>query len=198
MAAMEELKPELNESATRTLIALGQRIRELRRARGLTLQALAEASGVSTSMLSLVERGLASPSIGSLIVVSEALETTMSDLLVNNDSEANDLISRWDDAKVVETAKHVVRRVLKEDGNRGISIAFNEYAPNTGSSEKPLNHDGFEYGLLLEGELTVEVDGVLHILGKGDLISYSSRRKHRIWNHSHGVARTIWFNLHRE
>lgn len=187
----------LNETASRTLLAIGQRIRDSRKGRGMTLQQLAEASGISSSMLSLVERGLASPSIGSLIVVGEALGKSMSDLLASDD-HSDDLVVRASETQVVVTGNNVRRRVLKEDRSNGISIAFNEYAPKTASNETPLSHEGFEYGVLLEGQLTVEVDGVAHVLREGDLISYASRRPHRIWNHSKKVARTIWFNTDRK
>lgn len=187
---------QLNESASRTLIAIGQRIRDLRKGRGMTLQQLAEVSGISSSMLSLVERGLASPSIGSLIVVSEALGKNMSDLLASDD-HSDDLVVRVSDTQVIVTENNVVRRVLKEDRTNGISIAINEYAPNTASNDTPLSHEGFEYGLLLEGQLTVEVDGISHILRAGDLISYASRRPHKIRNSGDKVARTVWFNTNR-
>lgn len=187
----------LSESAERTLAAIGQRIRDLRKARGMTLQGLAEVSGLSSSMLSLVERGLASPSIGSLIVISEALGKTMSDLLSADMGRADKLVNRIAEARAVVTERGVTRRVMKEDAANGITIAYNEYLPHTGSNEKPLSHDGYEYGILLEGSLTVEVDGVGHLLQVGDLISYASRRPHRIWNPGTTVARTIWFNTYR-
>ncbi|MEP0321460.1 cupin domain-containing protein [Bauldia litoralis] len=189
---------ETSDSPARALEAIGRRIREIRKSRGMTLHALAEACGLSSSMLSLVERGLASPSIGSLVVVGEALGTTMSDFLSANDEQSDRIVTRAADAIIVETAHHVVRRMLKEDRYRGISIAINEYAPKTGSNEDPLQHEGYEYGLVLDGQLTVQVDGVSHILNEGDLISYSSRRSHRIWNHGDRVARTVWFNTTRE
>jgi quercetin dioxygenase-like cupin family protein len=89
-------------------------------------------------------------------------------------------------------------RVLREDRNRGISIAVNEYQPRTGSAENPITHNGFEYGFVLEGTLTVEVDGVSHTIEKGDLLSYSSRRPHRLWNHGKSKVRTLWFNIDRD
>ena len=61
----------------------------------------------------------------------------------------------------------------------------------------PVHHDGHEYGIVLEGELTVELDGVAHKLKAGDLISYSSSRDHRIWNYSSRKAKALWVNLHR-
>jgi len=196
--ALPELSDEVAETTASTLAAIGGRIRELRQLRGLTLQALADASGLSTSMLSLVERGRASPSIGSLIVIASARGVTMSDLLVQGADAEEKIVVRAAEARVVETAEHVVRRLLREDRSRGISVAVNEYAPHTGSTEHPISHDGFEYGFVLDGELTVEVDGTRHILQGGDLIAYSSRRRHKIWNHGESKVRTLWINLDRE
>jgi transcriptional regulator with XRE-family HTH domain len=197
-AHLDAIPEEIAETTANTLAAIGFRIRELRQLRGLTLQELANVSGLSTSMLSLVERGRASPSIGSLIVIASALGVTMSDLLVNGADSEEKIVVRASEARKVETAQHVVRRLLREDRSRGVSVAVNEYAPHTGSAEHPISHDGFEYGFVLQGVLTVEVDGTKHVLRQGDLIAYSSRRKHKIWNHGKTNVRTLWFNLDRE
>jgi uncharacterized cupin superfamily protein len=50
---------------------------------------------------------------------------------------------------------------------------------------------------VLEGKLTVEVDGSRHVLHQGDLISYESSRDHRIWNYGADRARALWVNLER-
>ena len=191
----------IDEHADGTAIALaaiGSRIREVRLARSMTLQSLAHASSLSPSMLSLVERGRASPSIGSLIVIANALGVPMSELIVDQVSESDKLVVRPADQRVVETAAHVIRRLIKEDHARGLSIALNEYAAHTGATEKPITHDGFEYGFVMEGTLTVEVDGVANVVEAGDLISYSSRRPHRIWNHGKKRVRTLWINVQRD
>lgn len=196
--SLAQLSGELAKTTADTLATIGLRIRELRQSRKLTLQELADVSGLSASMLSLVERGRASPSIGSLIVVASALGVTMSDLLVNGAVVEEKIVVRASEARVVETAQHVVRRLMRQDRTRGVSVAVNEYAPHTGSTEHPITHEGFEYGFVLQGELTVEVDGGKHVLRQGDLIAYSSRRKHKIWNHGRTKVRTLWFNLDRE
>lgn len=200
MSSSEQMLQDVPANATteKTLAIIGQRIRELRKGRGMTLQALAEATGLSSSMLSLVERGLASPSIGSLVVISEALGKSMSALIVEGPDPQDNLVVRAAEARVVETSTGAVRRVMKEDTVNGVTVAVNEYAPHTGSSEQPLSHYGFEYGFLLEGSLIVEVDGANHVLKVGDLVSYSSQRPHRIWNPGPGTARTLWFNTSRK
>lgn len=187
-----------NDATAMALTAIGSRIKEIRVSRAMTLQALSETSGVSPSMLSLVERGRASPSIGTLVVIASSLGVTMSDLVAADVAPDENLVVRASEPKGIETAQHVIRRVLREDRSRGLSIAVNEYAPATGNADQPISHDGFEYGFILEGQLTVTVDGATYILDAGDLISYSSRRSHRIWNYSNARVRTIWFNLRRD
>ncbi len=186
------------EATASALTAIGIRIKEIRLARGMTLQTLSDASGLSPSMLSLVERGRASPSIGSLVVIASSLGVTMSDLVAGDETSEEKLVVRASEPKAIETAQHVIRRVLREDRSRGLSIAVNEYVPGTGNADQPISHDGFEFGFILEGRLTVTVDGMANVLEAGDLISYSSRRPHRIWNYSESRVRTIWFNLIRD
>ncbi|SLN70648.1 cupin domain-containing protein [Roseisalinus antarcticus] len=191
---MGPLQP--SAAAQKTITVIGKRIREMRKDKGMTLSQLAEASGLSSSMLSLVERGLASPSIGSLIVVAGALGRSMSDLL-ETESHESDIVVRSGDVTPVQAPGEVIRRVMKEDRANGVSIAVNEYAPHTSSNESALSHEGYEYGLLLDGSLTVEVGGEAHVIEAGDLISYSSRRPHRIYNHTDRMARTVWVNTDR-
>jgi transcriptional regulator with XRE-family HTH domain len=180
-----------------TLATIGARIRQFRSKKGLTLQALGRITGLSPSMLSLVERGKTSPSIGTLIVVCSALEVQMSDLVAVEDSSARDPVSRLAEQPTFQTSAGVLRRVLRADHVRGVEIAVNEYPPDTGNDISPVHHAGFEYGILLEGKLTVEVDGVRHLLQPGDLISYPSSRDHRIWNYGAVRARALWVNMER-
>lgn len=196
--AVLEASDSLSTATAMALTVIGGRIKETRLARGMTLQALSEASGISPSMLSLVERGRASPSIGSLVVIASSLDVAMSDLVADDATDEDRLVVRASEPKVIETAQHVIRRVMREDRVRGISIAINEYASGTGNADHPVSHDGFEYGFVLEGQLTVIIDGTAHTLNRGDLISYSSRRRHRIWNYGKSRVRTIWFNLARD
>ncbi len=186
---------EISVATADTLETIGARIRDLRTKKGQTLQALAEFTGLSASMLSLVERGKASPSIGSLIVVASALDVHMSDLFAADHDGSRDPVSRASEQPIFETSQGVLRRVLREDRVRGVEIAVNEYAPQTGNSPVSVHHAGFEYGVVLEGELTIELDGTEFILRPGDLISYESERSHRIWNYGSKRVRALWVNI---
>lgn len=185
------------ESAEDAIVLIGSRIREFRTSKAMTLQALGKATGLSLSMLSLVERGKTAPSIGSLVVICSALDVHMSDLLAPDRRSPVDPVSRREKQVSFETAEGVLRRILIDDRIHAVEIAVNEYAPCTGSAPTPVHHQGFEYGVVLEGELTVELDGDRHLLRSGDLVSYNSMRNHRIWNYGTLKARALWINLHR-
>jgi transcriptional regulator with XRE-family HTH domain len=190
-------KGEPADSAGDAIVMIGSRIRELRTAKEMKLQELAAETGLSLSMLSLVERGKTSPSISTLMVICSALGIHMGDLLAPASRGPNHPVAKMADQAVFQTAEGVKRRILRDDRANGVEIAINEYAARTGSGPVPVHHEGHEYGIVLEGELTVELDGVEHKLKAGDLISYSSSRDHRIWNYSGRKAKALWVNLHR-
>jgi transcriptional regulator with XRE-family HTH domain len=190
-------KGEPADSAGDAIVMIGSRIRELRTAKQMKLQDLAARTGLSLSMLSLVERGKTSPSIGTLIVICSALGVHMGDLLAPASRGQFHPVAKMADQALFQTAEGVKRRILRDDRANGVEIAINEYAARTGSGPVPVHHEGHEYGIVLEGELTIELDGVEHKLKAGDLISYSSSRDHRIWNYSGRKAKALWVNLHR-
>jgi transcriptional regulator with XRE-family HTH domain len=186
------------EETADVLATIGRNIRRLRNERGLTLQALADQTQLSASMLSLLERGKTGPSIGTLVVIASALGAQMSDLIDGERAAADDMVSRFADQPVVETAAGVTRRILRHDRARGVEIAINTYKPGTASAPEPVAHDGCEFGVVLDGTLEVTVGGRTHKLQKGDLISYPSTEPHRFSNTSSSPARTMWLNLKRD
>lgn len=179
-----------------TVAAIGNRIRNLRTEQRLTLKDLGELTGVSPSMLSLVERGKTSPSIGTLVAISSALGVHMSDLIVDEKEDSDQLVSRRKDQDSFTTALGVQRRILRVDREHSVEIAINEYEPGTGSALVPTHHAGYEYGIVLKGRLAVELEGEdPQELRAGDLISYPSTVPHRIWNHSSKHVQALWINL---
>ena len=66
---------------TRSVLAVGERIRASRRRKGLSLRAVASLTGLSPSAISAVERGHSAPTVGSLQRLAHAFETTVPSLL---------------------------------------------------------------------------------------------------------------------
>jgi len=195
MEKLSEDEADGDEIRDVSLVSLGRRIRHLRREQRMTLQDLADATGLSSSMLSLVERGRTSPSIGSLVVIASAFRVPIADLFVEIDQSRDDYVVRVEDQSVVSPWPGVARRTARFDRLRRVEISVNEWAPNGDTEPQPAHHAGYEYGLLIEGELTVDVDGATYVLKPGDLISYPSTVLHSLRNAGDGVARAVWVNL---
>lgn len=185
----------VEETSNAFVAAIGNRLRILRHERRMTLLELAAITDLSPSTLSLVERGRTMPSIHSIIVIANALNVTISDLVSKDHSDEERIVVRANDQPFVNTAQSVIRRVLREDRSRGISLAIDEYEPHAGSSLKSGDHSGFEYGFVLEGILTVELDNMTYKLRAGDLIAFESSRPHRFWNNGSKRVRTLSINL---
>jgi transcriptional regulator with XRE-family HTH domain len=181
--------------AAETLVELGQRIRKLRHQRNLTLQQLGDATGLSPSMLSLVERGRTSPSIGSLVAVASALRVPLKALFDAGLPERQTYVARFDAQAVVSPMPGVSRRTAIADSVRHIEISVNEWQAGVATEPRPAHHPGFEYGLVLEGHLTVEVEGSRFVLGPGDLAWYESTSPHSLHNDSTEVVRAVWVNV---
>ena len=179
------------------LISLGVKLRALRLKRGLTLKALAAETGLSASMLSMVERGRASPSIGSLVALASALGVHMSGLFDREGAADIEPVHRLADQPVIETGQGVARRLAIVDDDQNVEVVVNEYPPGTASASRPLHHAGHEYGVLLEGMLTVEFEDASYHLRPGDAIGYSSESPHRISNGGARRAKALWINIGR-
>src|SRR3977135_2289248 len=96
---------------------LAARLRALRSAAGLTLEALAESSGVSRSMISLIERGESSPTANVLDRLAAGLGVTMASLFDQNPkAEASPLARRADQESWTDPETGYTRRNLSPPG----------------------------------------------------------------------------------
>lgn len=187
----------LEVDSAEALAKIGGRIKELRHTRRLTLQSLATATGLSSSMLSLVERGKASPSLGTLLRICSALDVQMSDLFDFVPNVTRDVVVRNKDHPFLHTTQGVTRRIVRSDHARGIEFVVNEFSPHTESDSDRKPHPGHEYGLVLKGKLIVDLDGVSHELNAGDSIAFDSTIPHRFVNESKNQAVAVWVNMSR-
>src|SRR6266849_6907498 len=104
--------------------AVGASIRAARKRRRLTLQELGERTGISVSMLSMLERGVASPSIGTLVSVSSALGLHMAQLFQDPSAQASSPVRRRADQVVVQAAEGVSRRLVHTDVEHDLEMVI--------------------------------------------------------------------------
>jgi transcriptional regulator with XRE-family HTH domain len=172
-------------------LELGRKIRALRLQEGMTLQRLATAVGVSQSLISQVERGLASPSITTLRRIASALNVPIAALFLGSGEASNGETDRLGRRLVVRRHErkglHVPRskiayELLTPDLNRKIEFLWIEYQPGSVTHPAPMSHPGEENAVCLEGSVVVTIEGQEFVLGEGDSISFDSGRPHQVEN----------------
>jgi transcriptional regulator with XRE-family HTH domain len=185
-------------------IGLGQRIRKARLLANLTLQEVADSAGVSRSLMSQVERGLASPSIATLRNLANAIGITVATLFYSDNGNGSDadagtadvkgrrLVVRKSERKRLALPKSRVKyELLTPDLTRKVEFLWVTYAPGDVAPYAAAGHEGEENAVCIEGTLVVVIDGQEYILNAGDSISFDCSRPHRTENRSDAPAVVI-------
>src|SRR5512132_2123183 len=133
---------------------LGKKIRDLRFRRGLTVQQLAEASGLSKGFISQVENDRTSPSLATLRDLARALETSVAYLVVEEDQVP--YVVRAADRQRVQVGGNTSRvEVLSAHPKRNRELLLAELPPGVSAGEKRHYHHGEECMVCLEGTVRI-------------------------------------------
>lgn len=163
---------------------LGFRVKELRRVKGLTLNDLAESSGVSRAMISKIERGEKNPTLVVAARLSEGLGVTLSQL-AGTESRREVTIIPGDGRMVMRDPETGFERQLLSPtfGNRGVEFIRNVISEGSTSGEFPEHHRGVEEYIVVEkGCMAAILDGEKHVLEEGDAIYFEADITHRFDN----------------
>jgi transcriptional regulator with XRE-family HTH domain len=182
---------------------IGTRIRTARVAQGLSLRSTASAIGVSASLLSLVENGRTSPSVGTLSALVNlfgiSFDDVMGDPVDAGGRSRAAAVQRVSRNPVVSSRNGV--RIERLSGMRGAAgrlllLTFRPGAFSTVVDGAPQTRDG-EHVYLLAGELTVQIGTVAHRLRASDSLALDGTQPRVYHNDGDVVARGVWFVLRR-
>ena len=179
-------------------IRVGLKMKHTRLLKGLTLKQLAELAECSESLLSRIENGNANPSIKMMHRVALALGMPVSGLFQEN-VDSSDVVMRHGERPTVGTDQ--VRRgkgskleALIPSGRVNLLSGYiNDIEPG-GGSEGLLQHEGEEFGYVLDGEIELTVGNRSYQLREGDSFYFRSERPHSYINNRKKVARVLWIN----
>jgi len=158
---------------------VGRRMRMLRQQRELSLEALAERSGVSMSMLSTVERGQKVPSILVMSQIATALDTSIG-RLIGEETTPHVVVMRAVDQRVIKDAAGIERRSLSPV-LPGIEFELMRMtlAPGVDAGTFPPHRAGSrEYLAVERGTLTLMLAGTEYVLRAGDSIYHDGDIEH--------------------
>ena len=186
-----------------TLISLGSEMRQVRKARQLTLKQVAQETNISVSHLSAIERGSTNPSIEVMQRIARTLDIDadwffprrpgdgpMERAFVVRRQNRRDLNTLYrEDTEQIGLTDALLSSSIAGDLLLGVA----EYEP---FSERPghtiYQHDGEQHGFILQGELELQLEDELITLHEGDSFSFPTEILHNARNRTDRPAKLIW------
>lgn len=167
-----------------------EKIRQLRKRRGWTLEQLAELSGVSRSMLSQVERGVANPTLAVAFRIATAFGLSLGDLVDGATQVARMDVIRHDDDSSIFRDDECCRIRTLSPLNLEKDVEFYEVVLRVGSELKSAAHyEGTrEFLTVQKGTVEVTTGDESTTLKRGDSVQYSADVDHSIKNVGAGDA----------
>lgn len=171
---------------------IGGKLRQRRKALGLTMETVATHAGVTIGFVSQVERNITSPSLSSLTAMAEALDAHVADFFDPP-------------PKPEETSRAEMREIYSSPGGgfdfERLSTAFQGSTLNSLMVHHPpgfvieeMVHEGEEFYYVMKGALTLIVEGVRTVLGVGDSIHFDSMRPHSVLNETSETVTVLVVN----
>ena len=176
-------------------IDIGPKIRDGRLKKGLKLKDVASATGLSVSLISKVENNNTSPSLSTLIKLSNFLGMDASYVLGESENKRGSVVCHKEDRKVWTSDDYKIHFELLNPSLR--SKRFEVVQARIERFEVPAErytHEGDEFGLVLEGEIKVELGDEVHLLKEGDTIYFRSTVPHAIYGVDPEGSEVLWVN----
>lgn len=164
-------------------------LRAARETKGLTLDELAKRAGLTRGYLSLVERGLKTPSIAALLRISDVLGVGIGTLFEGNGQKApRYAVSRARNPGGAADAATIVPLALGP-GRRAMEPFL--LRPSKKWAQHPYTHRGEEMIYVVSGEIEVKLEGQSVRLAAGDCLYFDGETGHELRSVGDTLAETL-------
>lgn len=172
---------------------LGDKIRKVRKEKGLTLEKVAKNVGCSLSFVSQVERGKVSPSITSLKQIANALEVNIVDFFLPSGNPAEPVVMKEADRIEISMKrwKAKINLLVKNIQGKRMQPFYTVIQPGGGALGL-YQHEGEEFGIVLKGELEINLNGTIYRVKQNESFYYSSHIPHSWVNPTNRETTVVW------
>ena len=172
---------------------VGSKIKGIRESKNLTIEEIAESSGLSVEQISSIENDQNLPSLGPLIKIARALGVRLGTFMDDNDA-LGPVVCRAEDRErdssisfsngATDARKHMEYHPLaQQKAGRHMEPFIIDINPTEQQDFKLSAHEGEEFIYVMDGEVEIEYGKEKYMLKEGDSIFYDSIVKH----HVHGA-----------
>jgi transcriptional regulator with XRE-family HTH domain len=160
-------------------VNVGRCLRELRAARGLSIRALAEQSGLNVNTISLIENGKTSPSVSTLQQIANALKLPINAFFQTQPPPLSIVYQKAGDRQEAAIAHGTLADLGSGFTHMGLELLLVNIEPQANSGKRLIVHTGVELVYCLDGCLCYEVDGEPFTLEAGDSLLFEAHLPHR-------------------
>lgn len=172
-------------------IDVGQRLRLLRDERGISMRALARRSGLSANALSMIERGLTSPSVSTLNKLSNALEVPITAFFRQEPMREQIVFRKASERTRVPFMRGLIEGLGGELFTGRVEAFLLTLESGGSSGPNGMMHTGHELVFCLRGTIEYEVENQRYSMEPGDSLIFAAQMNHRWRNTGNVVANAI-------
>lgn len=172
-------------------VNIGERLRELREARNISMRTLATKSGLSANALSMIERGKASPSVSTLYKLAEALGVSITLFFASDDQRKQVVFLKGDARARVSFTRGIFEGLGGEQFVGRVEPFMLTLDNGANSGPRSMMHTGHEFVFCMRGELEYQVEREIFEMKPGDSLLFAAQLKHKWRNAGKTVATAI-------
>jgi transcriptional regulator with XRE-family HTH domain len=173
-------------------VAIGPRIRAARQNQRLTIEQVAESTGLTKGFLSRVERDLTSPSVASLVTLCQVLSISIGDLFMQPETH---LVRHEEGPRISLGGEGIVERLVTARSEHRLQVIRATIAPH-GKGESDFYSVDCEVEVLhvVQGRFTLILSRERFELEAGDTVTFPGREPHT-WENPHDEEAVVLWTL---
>jgi transcriptional regulator with XRE-family HTH domain len=172
---------------------IAEKLKAFRSANRMTLKQLASKAGCTDAYLSQLERGRANPSIMILKKIASALQVKVVDFFLESETLQNEVVCKEGERVKIRFRQGdaKIQMLVRNIQNKRMQPFYTTIDPG-GGSEGSYSHIGEEFGIVLQGELEVNLKGKPYRVRKNESFYFSSLEPHSWSNPGKRKTVVIW------
>lgn len=172
---------------------IGEKIREFRELKGLSIRQLAEEAGCSPSLVSQLENNRVDPSISTLKKIAKALGVNIVDFFMEDYLNHEDVVTSIQDRVDIQLKRWdaKIQSLVKSTRNKKMQPFFTKIKPG-GGSHGMYHHEGEEFGYVLKGTLSLVLEDREYTIKANESFYFMSHIPHDWRNKGEEDVEVIW------
>ncbi|MDR1801324.1 MAG: XRE family transcriptional regulator [Lachnospiraceae bacterium] len=169
---------------------IGNKIKELRIAKNLTQEELADRCELSKGFISQLERDLTSPSIATLADILQSLGTTLGEFFIETQEEQM-VFKDEDYFEKIDSEQHIKTEWIIPNAQKNLMEPIRLTIEPGGSTYADIPHEGEEFGYVLKGSIRIHIGKKTYSAKKGESFYFVPNAEHYVTAGKSGAI-LIW------